>query len=617
MIRQDIRIADYRNSGESLTSYKYVVDLYKAGIDFKENVKKKYVMIRKYSITNGIVYDSDIYIIEKELLKTHPEYVAYPVTNRSYVGFSLNPSDFNSNFSTETFYNIEEDRFGDEIYNIYEKNGDEFAETDVPCDKIRIYHPNNKTSLTAVIYVDTMVRDTHFHLLCRPYGSYETDAESDFTLEHIMYSEFVECYIPSIEYLLSGKAFYTEYTQLVYGEGIDNLIYIKQPTTYVALKVFSLPFIIKKADDAKLPGVDAEQLIKYYLPNETGVVNGNYVTWPLRITISPYSYIDDTTYIYTNNGDFEMNSDMMQGDATMSLCASTGFDKDGNHVIKAVFDLPDNGKYDSFREAYEHYYNVNLNDYTGIVEYNEDDDIENEDDYVEQKQCGFVLRVYSDVAMKQKVGEFIYNIDNPAKQLNDFAFQTAGMFKQWEQLPNVLVFQCMFIDRWLGNIIRSNAVIITEETFKYFINNDTRSHVDWYSNQQVYDNIDNMDLTKLNFIDKISCTIKKANTEKDATSINRTARVLYKPLFYRTQDLQTIKLRTGVVQNIGINLSEYMTKVETFKLTIGGTQVVESARNDIYVIFNINPTVLADTTGTYNISNQDDEYISSGKYTVE
>jgi hypothetical protein len=768
MIRQDIRIADYTNIGESLTSYKYVVDLYKAGVDFKEDIRKKYVMVRKYDIVNGIVYDSDVYIIEKELLKTHPECVAYPITNRSYLGFSVNPTDFNANFSDRTFY-VNDEGNGDEIYNIYEHNDrDVFTETDVPCDKIRIYHPNNKTTLNAVIYVDTMVRDTRFHLLCRPYYTYDTDAESDFELEHILYSEFIECYIPSIEYLLSGKAFYKECTQLVYGEDITGLVYSPMNSnvkdTYVALKVFSLPFIIKedekmpplilyggctnmlhttfimsadiyteitatktsadkcrldiklhnnddylgfriddvtcyiddsiikysgenltievtheykkdkpkkwsnvklgtkykvttlksisgswKKDDGKtydleiiigtniseigtmslyvytnhtesecvIPAADDGQLIKYYLPRESGVVNGNYVTWPLRVTIAPYSRVDDTTFIYTNDSNLEMNSDVMQGDATMSLCATTGFDNDGNHIIKATFDFPYRSNFVSFQAAYEYYYNVDLKDYEGIVEYDEDTDIENEDDYVEQKQCGFVLRVYSDVSMKQQVGQFVYEIGDPAAKLNDFAFQTAGMFKQWEQLPNVLVFRCMFVDRWLGNIIKSNPIIITEETFKYFINNDTRSCITWANEQKVYDTTDNMDLTKINFIDKISCTIKKTNADKGSTPVNRNARVLYKPLFYRTQDLQTIKLRSGVTQNIGINLSEYMTKVETFKLTIAGTQVVESARNDIYVIFSINPTLLSDNTGTYNISNQDNEYISSGKFTVE
>ena len=68
MIRQDIRIGDYTNKGESLTSYKFIVDLYKAGIDFAEDIKKNYVMIRKYNVVNEVIYDTDVYIIERELV---------------------------------------------------------------------------------------------------------------------------------------------------------------------------------------------------------------------------------------------------------------------------------------------------------------------------------------------------------------------------------------------------------------------------------------------------------------------------------------------------------------------------------------------------------------------
>ena len=57
-----------------------------------------------------------------------------------------------------------------------------------------------------------------------------------------------------------------------------------------------------------------------------------------------------------------------------------------------------------------------------------------------------------------------------------------------------------------------------------------------------------------------------------------------------------------------------MTKVESFKLIIGDTQYIETARNDIYVIFNINAADLTGTAGTYSITNQDDEYISSGTW---
>lgn len=116
-------------------------------------------------------------------------------------------------------------------------------------------------------------------------------------------------------------------------------------------------------------------------------------------------------------------------------------------------------------------------------------------------------------------------------------------------------------------------------------------------------------------IDKINCIIEK-NVIEEPKVYNTKAvpKVIYKPIFYRTYDLQSIKLRMGLSQNIGINLSEYMTKVEGFKLSIEGKESIESARNDIYIIFKVDTTILSVPSGTYHILDQDGEYISSGEY---
>jgi hypothetical protein len=82
------------------------------------------------------------------------------------------------------------------------------------------------------------------------------------------------------------------------------------------------------------------------------------------------------------------------------------------------------------------------------------------------------------------------------------------------------------------------------------------------------------------------------------------------------QDLQNIQIRQGLTQNIGINLNNYMSKVETFILTIDGVNFIEHARNDFFVIFKIQANKLSSTGGAYHISNQDNEYISSGSWTI-
>lgn len=705
MIRQDIRIGDYEGNNDTLTSYKFIVDLYKAGVDFDEDVKKNFSLIRKYNIINEVIYDTDVYIVERDLLSD----IAYPVTNGSFIGFSSQSTSFNENFNGTLN--------SDEICDIlYMEGVNDFRLADVPCDKIRIYHPHNKTSLNSIIYVDTQVRNVHIHLLCRPYNTYSTDAESDFESDNLRYSEFIECWIPNIEWLLSGKAYYKEHVSMIetgnYEEYVVPLTYMssnshidklddrkisseglsyfdnesknlyednstdkwseeniysyhissdsmneiqskgintddvrtqyyyEDPKLYIieesgrtvrkydeqysylicspdngladdcyaALKIFSLPFRIDTLTDDD----GDEMFVKRYVPEQNDDVSRNYITYPIRVTISPYTSIDETTHLYINDSLLLMNSDMFQEDARMTLRAYPGFDENGNHAIISHFEFPHKDDYNTFREAYEHFYNVDLNDYVGIVEYEDDD----EDDYVEQKQCGFILCVYSDINMTQKVAQFNYEIDDPATQLNDFAFQTISMFDRWEQLPTTLVMQCTFIDKWLGNVIKSNPIAICEESFKYFINNSDKSVVNWANIQTVYNNSKEMDLSKINFIDKITCTIKKTSESYDTPSARANTKILYKPVFFRTQDLQTITLQESLTQNIGVNLSEYMTKVETFKLTIEDLQITESARNDIYVIFSVNSALFSTTSGTYHISNQDDEYISSGKFTI-
>ena len=59
-----------------------------------------------------------------------------------------------------------------------------------------------------------------------------------------------------------------------------------------------------------------------------------------------------------------------------------------------------------------------------------------------------------------------------------------------------------------------------------------------------------------------------------------------------------------------------MTKVDTFKMKINEYEYVETSRNDAFVIFKINANNITVSSGKYDIVNQDDEYISSGTYTL-
>ena len=90
--------------------------------------------------------------------------------------------------------------------------------------------------------------------------------------------------------------------------------------------------------------------------------------------------------------------------------------------------------------------------------------------------------------------------------------------------------------------------------------------------------------------------------------------MIYKPIFYKVQDLQTLRIRQGIVQKIGVNLGDYMNKISIFILNIGELTIKECARNDVFVIFEINSNNIDEDSGYYNILNEDFEYISSGNY---
>ena len=116
-------------------------------------------------------------------------------------------------------------------------------------------------------------------------------------------------------------------------------------------------------------------------------------------------------------------------------------------------------------------------------------------------------------------------------------------------------------------------------------------------------------------IDKINCIVQKnIQVESKVYNTKGSPKVIYKPIFYRTYDLQNIQLRIGLVQNVGINLSDYMTNVEAFKMSIAGQEYMEFARNDVYVLFKIDASKLIESTGVYHILDNDGNYISTGEW---
>jgi len=261
---------------------------------------------------------------------------------------------------------------------------------------------------------------------------------------------------------------------------------------------------------------------------------------------------------------------------------------------------------------------------------------------------GFKITIASDIdfvnIIYQTTEELAKDNNNiNAFALDDFAFQLNGVFDDWNQMPPHIVGRIEFIDRLTGNDIVSNNVIITKEWFKYIVNksyeeliqktnhdaeliryNELHAHKlktnridDIYNINNQMKEIKLNNENTFNFLNNITCVINKdTNTNQINNGNKLSTKVLLKPYFYRANDIQNIVIRANVTQNVGINLADYMTKVDGFVISIEGNSFTEVGRNDMYVIFSVKASLLNETSGKYDVTDVDGNYISTGRYSI-
>ena len=394
-------------------------------------------------------------------------------------------------------------------------------------------------------------------------------------------------------------------------------------------------------DDNNINKLYLSTLIKPYIIDGNNKVyllsnlySNGFINKSFNITLYPYSEIYNN--IYSNN---EINpiTSFINDKYSFRLTSKLGFD---NNIISILntFEFPgkihkeDNyynidihGDYNlnNFKDQYTNqvtkYYNSffineNIQDELDQEDFREELDIEN------IRTTGYIIQISNDLSFNDIIFESIINTDNNNDNfIYDFSFSLDNIINDWKQLNDILVIRSKFIDKRLNIVIVGNNVVLTKEWFKYLINNTNIGHVIFDNQNNLIDN-NFMDVNNgFNFIDKLNCIIVDKKEEKviESYNISNTSKqILYKPIFYKVQDLQNLRIRQGVIQNIGINLGEFMTKIDLFILNIDGNNIKESSRNDIYVIFNINSNILENNTGIYNILDQNFDYISSGNYIV-
>lgn len=486
----------------------------------------------------------------------------------------------------------------------------------------------------------------------------------------------VGCYFKETLNRLDYSNIRTEY--LYVDEDDNNLIYFPLDTFSLPYLIETVEKRIDEPDNysgndiehtTEPPGFELVTRKKYV--NISKSIENNYLTYPVNIIIWPYeSNILNNRYV--RDLSYDIGTGTFINDLSFTLSARMGFvDNRVSIISKFIYpqsseffnDVDDYGNIinSGVKKAYLKYNNVKESSYENIsipviekyrkqlelTTINEDDIAEiidyyikefnidvsgesenelkeryidmkmnflvdelNEDEPTEFDFIGFRVIIASDINFTHIIYDNNMKID--FKDLDDFAFNLNDVFDSWANVyDGYYMGRVMFIDRMLGVEIMSNPVMIGPEWIKFMVKS---------SNERIinFDNINTTNDEMFNCIENIRCIVKKTGDENSVT-INRgthTPRLLYKPIFYKASNLQNVRIRRNFTQNIGINLAEYLTKVDTFKMLFNGNEYVEYGRNDQFVIFNISGNNLTANSGLYDILNQDDEYIATGNYTV-
>lgn len=190
----------------NLGEYQYICELYKNGIDFNDiNYKSQFIMLRRFEIYNDIVYDKDIFFIDKKIYNsleknTFTDKIVYPLHDSKQV---LKFSNLGELYSYYNMSSIEDFK-----YDIKCDSTNDY----IQCDKLRIYNPTIKNDLEYIVYVNNYINDIHFHYICNLSNNYEKKYEKEFEFNHHKYVEFIEIKLPSIDFLFdrNNKVYFTE-----------------------------------------------------------------------------------------------------------------------------------------------------------------------------------------------------------------------------------------------------------------------------------------------------------------------------------------------------------------------------------------------------------------------
>ena len=584
---------------------------------------KQYVAFRNTDVINDMTLDTDIYLAPMD--RNIPN--IWPSTNTTGIPLMSKNSDAFSESIKYEYYAPDQERSIPEYdstwsgYSFSRLLDEDLYIKNVKTIKLRIWHPTTDLNRDMILYVDSWVNSLHIHWYCDIIQHEDKHTGKEIRLNQDIYNEYFEVEIPDFRDVLYGSTYIEEPSLILRNEYSKNKIkYAKEPISGRAIhkdtdyKVYEE---LEEPEDGCIQLADMNLLLHYwkYHKKDDGTEMKEYVENPysipemisLNVTLYPWKSISDNG-IFTINKYAKPASCYFVDDFKMSIKASFEF-INGTISVVGRFCYPES--FSSIESAWQRIYSTDFSKYKSLSEKakNYEDLKEILGDSLEMVK--YTCIVSSDYLSKNIIHEEISYSD----RVDDFLFPMKDLFDKWSQVPDNVYVRLIMEDRAIGKNCSSPTVLFTKDKLKYTINEQQYTRL---SIKKKETDIDDMNKENFNFISNMNCRIIKNNDDKQQIQKNSVQpRIIYKPIFFKVQDLQNIVLRSNMSQNIGISLSSYVNKVDEFILSIGENKWHESSRTSSFVIFNVNSKLINEVTGKYDILTSDNEYLSTGNYTIE
>ena len=586
---------------------------------------KQYVAFRNTDVINDMTVDTDIYLAPMD--RNIPN--IWPSTNTTGIPLMSTNSDAFSESIKNEYDNPIPQRIIPEYYSTWRWRRYSFSILldedlyikNVKTIKLRIWHPTTDLNRDMILYVDSWVNSLHIHWYCDIIQREDKHTGKERRLNQDIYNEYFEVEIPDFRDVLYGSTYIEEPSLILRNEYSKNKIkYAEEPISGRAIhkdtdyKVYEE---LEEPEDGCIQLADMNLLLHYwkYHKEDDGTEMKEYVENPysipemisLNVTLYPWKSISDNG-IFTINKYAKPASCYFVDDFKMSIKASFEF-INGTISVVGRFCYPES--FSSIESAWQRIYSTDFSKYKSLSEKAKDYEDLKEILGDSLEMVKYTCIVSSDYLSKNIIHEEISYSD----RVDDFLFPMKDLFSKWSQVPDNVYVRLIMEDRAIGKNCSSPTVLFTKDKLKYTINEQQYTRL---SIKKKETDIDDMNKENFNFISNMNCRIVKNNDNKQQIQKNSVQpRIIYKPIFFKVQDLQNIVLRSNMSQNIGISLSSYVNKVDEFILSIGENKWHESSRTSSFVIFNVNSKLINEATGKYDILTSDNEYLSTGNYTIE